>query len=390
MCGKIKVSECKKQTIARIFSFLFIFFSLGGLFLLGVNLNTRQEKSVRERRMLEPLPRHFIVNAKNFEKYISDHIPLRDKLIDFYFESKLGIDFGEGIKIIGKGNYIFFPFRGDFVLNGLKIYQNDVLFDSQQLSQIKQNMQTIADFAARHNIKVYFTIPPSPARIYSHWMPSYILRKNQMSIAEQVENALKDIVSVVPLEKRLHQKALEATYPLVFKTDNHWSEDGAFEAYQILMSEITKDFPNSVAVKRSDFNIEYTPRVWRLYSPKRHLGAGGGYIQGLNYGNVVYRHYLFKKQKDLKEIDKYKVRISDFQSASPYRVYVIGDSFGCYFLLFLQAGFQHVYFSRYNATDDKKWGIYWKEQQKTIEKEKPDILIIAITDQMLPVLYRNF
>lgn len=277
----------RQQRLHTFLLCLFILFPLCSLLTLGLTLDTTQTKSVRERRNLEKFPPYFWVRSERLEKYISDHLPKRPELIDFYFESGLGRDLGTQDRIIGQENFVFMGYNISRNLPTLPVYQNSYLFTPQQINLLKKNVQKMADFAKEHNIKVYLIIPPETLRIYHKWMPDYILRENNPSVSEQVETAVKDMVTVVPIEKHLISQA-RSQFPLIYKTDTHWSEDGAFEAYKLLMNTIQKDFKDIRTVTSDDYHIELTKEIWLPYqvSQKPYFHNGSNYLNGLDYGET--------------------------------------------------------------------------------------------------------
>ena len=371
---------------------LFILFPLCGLLTIGLTPDTTQTKSVRERRNLEKFPHYFWTQSEKLEKYISDHLPKRPELIDFYFESGLGRDLGTQRQIIGKENFIFSSLNASRNLPILSVYQNSYLFTPKQISLLRKNVQKMADFAKEHNIKVYLIIPPEVSRIYHKWMPDYILRENNPSVAEQVETAVQDIITVVPIEKHLISQA-RSQFPLIYKTDTHWSEDGAFEAYQLLMKAIQKDFKDIRAVTPDDYHIELTKKVWSpyQYTQKPYFYNGSNYLNGIDYGETQYQHYIYKDKAALKIHRDKQFRFSDYEKGAPYRAYIIGDSFSYYLLPFLMPTFSHFRMHRFNENGTgTPWGIHWPEREKELADDKIDILILSISDQKLEELMRYF
>ncbi len=368
---------------------MFIFFPLCVLLTIGLTLDTTQTKSVREQRNLEIFSPYFWTQSEQLEKYISDHLPSRSKLIDFYFESGLGYDLGTKDRIIGKENFVFYTASYHRNIKPLSIYQNSYLLTSEQTNLLQKNVQKIAGFAKEHNIKVYFMIPPETSRVYHKWMPDYILRENNPSVLKQVETALQDIVTVVPIEKHLISQA-RSQFPLIYKTDTHWSEDGAFEAYKLLMKAIQKDFKDIRAVTPDDYHIERTQKVWSPYQyvQKPYFYDGNTYLNGLDYGKTQYQHYIYKDKAALKINRDVQFRFSDYEKGAPYRAYIIGDSFSYYMLPFLMPTFSHIRMHRFNENGDT--GIRWQEREKELADDKIDILILSISSQKLEELMRYF
>ncbi len=353
-------------------------------------LDTTQTQSVRERRNLETFPFHFWTQSEQLEKYISDHLPYRSKLIDFYFESGLGRDLGTKDRIVGKENFVFHISSDYRYIKPLSVYQNSYSFTPQQINLLQKNVQKIADFAKEHNIKVYLIIPPETLRVYHKWIPDYILRENKPSVTEQVEQAVQNIVTVVPIEKHLISQA-HSQFPLIYKTDSHWSEDGAFKAYKLLIKAMQKDFKDIRAVTPDDYHIELTKKIWVPYQTTEKpyfIDNGSTYLNGLDYGKTKYRHYVYKDKANLKIHRDVQFRFSEYKKGSPHRVYIIGDSFSYYMLPFLMPTFSH--FRMYRFNEYINWGIRWQEREKELLNDKIDILILSISDQKLEELMGFF
>lgn len=377
------------------YRFLFVAVVLAVFLISGIFLNTTQTRSPRERRSLAPLPENWLFNVTGTEKYIADHIPFRDKLIDVYFGSGWGLGVGTKDIILGKKKWLFLnKIVNNNNYNNMLIYQNKFVFSQKEKSQIAYNLAQIQKWCEENDILLYLIVPPDKNRVYAHYMPDYILRDDKPGIFDLFLTFVPQEIAVIPLEKELIKAAQQTDIPYYYKTDSHWSEEGALLAYQLLMKRIQKDLPDVQAVSLQYFHRLNKPLIFSPYSISRRgrFDRGNLKLPGLGYDqNQMYKHYEYKKSSDIQYRWDTQFRSSDNKNAKalPYRVYVIGDSFAAYLYPWFSASFKHVHAYRFNEPG-KKWGIKFKERQKEMLADKTDILILSVSDLKLIELTRAF
>ena len=379
----------------KIYYFLFVFIPLIGLFLMGVFLDAEKIESPRERRTLAEKPKSIWKETQKLESYLSDHLPLRDKMLDWYFGLGLSFDFGTEKIIIGKNDWLFLK-KHDTTYNlpVMESYQNKVLFSDKQHMKIIENLMHIKRQCDTHNIRLYLLFPPSKDRIYAQYMPSYILRDKRPSPVKQLVNLLPTELNVVPIEDLLIREARISKEPLYFKQDSHWAEEGAFIVYQQLMQYIQKDFPDLKAKAKDDFKIE---KINDVFSPYFNLksgtvfGKGSFLLPGMDqYNTLKYNHYTYKDIENV-TIKKSSVFISSiYPQGFPLKVYIIGDSFATYLHPYLSATFQYVHAHRFNPMGEGNWGIHFNERMKEMIEDGTNILIISVSDLKLKDLLEPF
>lgn len=381
--------------LAKVLKFLFVAVLLGCLFFMGVFLDVNAVRSERERRMLEKLPSFTFATFKGekVEKYIADHIPMREKLLDLYFISGMNVYMDVKNTIVGKDGWLFQGARMDrFNVHNLKSYQNKLILSEKQHQKMVHNLQKIKRWCDENNIKLYLMFPPDKHRIYDRYMPAYILREPRPSLVKQFVSKVPPSINVVPLEDTLRQAAKTSEYPLYYKTESHWAQEGAYLAYLELMKKIEQDFPNVRPLTRDDFYITRVNKVWSPYQLKKKIPMTKGnlWVQGMPYDtNPIYSHYTFKKEKDITVIRDTQFKSSDYPGGAPYHVYIIGDSYGAFLHPFLSATFLHVAAYRFNMAKRKDWGIHFKDRKPEILKNKTDILILSVSDLKIFDLLRT-
>ncbi len=144
-----------------------------------------------------------------------------------------------------------------FIGENFEFYSgNDLLIDDvtgkrrlneQEMNYIFQNLKIKYNTLKDLNIGYYVTMPPSKQTVYEDLLPSY-LRKQAKSdkMAKQlgdflVKNSVQYYVNIIDILKQRHQYFPQER--VFYQYDIHWSERGAFFAYQILMNNIRIKYP---------------------------------------------------------------------------------------------------------------------------------------------------
>lgn len=363
------------------------------LFCLGVFLDESALKSERERRMLAKKPESFWFNDRQTEDYLADHILFRDKFLDFYFEIGMGFDLNTPGALIGKEKWLFQNHFGNaWNLHNTQSYQNKQLLTGDEIKKIAENVQKMQQWCQENNILLYVLFPPDKHRIYARFMPSYILREDRASLVKQVIEALPSDIAVIPLEDELTELSYQSKEPIYYLTESHWSEEGVFQVYLLLMNRIKQNIKELSILSKNDFNLTKTNLVFSPYmvSHQIPMTRGNLYFAGMKgYDKPIYTRYHFKDEQNVKSTREKQFRFSDYEKGNPDRVYIIGDSYGSYLHAFLSASFSHVRAYRFNESS-KKWGIFWDERKKEMLEDKTNVLILEISDLKLKELLRGF
>lgn len=379
--------------LKKIFFALFFSVPVLALFSMTFFWDTEQKSSTLERRTLEPPIHSFVTERHRVEKYLTDHVPFRDKLLSFYFKSGLSFDFGTSAVLIGKNGWLF-QNHNDIIHNlpAISAYQNLSLFSNDQLQKIADNLSLIQKWCDDNQIGFYLILIPEKHRVYSRFMPSYILRKNQKGPLDTVAARVPENVAKVVLSDYLIQQAKISFVPLYYKTDAHWSEDGAFLAYSQLMAAIQKDFPDIHILTPKDFYIEKRNDCWLPYAFSRKIPFEPGRLSlpGMDKNKEkIYNHYIFKNKEDVFVVRENNFRYSDYSKGYPLRVLIVGDSFATYLHPFLSATFSHVDGYRFNESG-QGWGIRFQDRQKEMKKNKINVFILAVSELKLKDLLDIF
>ena len=295
-----------------------------------------------------------------FTSWFTDYFPFRQRLVHYNSLIRTGILGVSPIPsevIIGK-DFQFFPanelVQEDFV--GRKIFTNEEL--NALLSCIEGKKKYMAD---RH-MDFYFTIPPSKQTVYHDFMPDYYrVQEGDNKLAQQLKKKLEqaginyyiNIIDTLYDYYKLHPEK-----KVFYQYDIHWSEWGAFKAYQVLMNRIYKDHPEfGLPLKENEIRID------TVYDDKADLAK----LIVMNQILKRERYIITPLQKDsIKEIRsglKTPVCI-DYNPKGKGRILIFRDSYS--------EEWKNLIVHHFNESI-----FIWDPKMSTaqIEKYKPDIVL---------------
>lgn len=235
-------------------------FFLIATFMLIINVPflAKKETSSFEKRPLTPVP-VFNINFIwgyffDYQKYFEDRFAFRNTLIKYYSKTKLLLFSTSpmpNLVAIGKQNWLF------YVKESL-VKDANTPFTEAELKQIRLNLQLTTLWLKQKNINYYYLLVPYKQRIYPEYTTPLINHSFSFSKINQLYDFLygDSIINLIDVRQELIEgKSILPTY---IKTDTHWTEWGAFLAYQKTMAHLTKDYNNIVADKITHFNIDTT------------------------------------------------------------------------------------------------------------------------------------
>lgn len=192
-----------------------------GLFLLGFTLADllapQKSFSDFENRYLKQRPSPTLKTvfngsfASNYESYLNDQFLFRNSWISLksYGESAL-------FKVEN---------------NGVVYGKHDRLFEKYQSfseEQLKKNLTHLKAFLERHPSST-FAIVPSSYTVYPQDLPVGLQQVDQSAEIETIRQELSDTAENLDLLTLLQKQQSESLY---YRTDHHWTTDGAYLAYR--------------------------------------------------------------------------------------------------------------------------------------------------------------
>ena len=151
-----------------------------------------------------------------FARWMQDQFALRDVWVNTQRAADEIVfqKVEEGGILLGKDHWMF-----------TKLFTVD---DATQ-KQLAKNVQAVSDFAAAHPGKVTFLLVPSASVIYPEELPTGAPMADENAMLDDIFTTVGQNASVLDLRPTFTADKNEYLY---FKTDHHWTPDGAYRAYQ--------------------------------------------------------------------------------------------------------------------------------------------------------------
>lgn len=328
--------------------------------------------------------------GKNFNEWFNDRFYLRQKFVNF------------------RNSFTMFITnkceKGIFDTDTKTMYPN-WSFGHIDIKTVKTNFSALYElnqFCKKHGIKLYILIVPQKADIQTTKY-NFIKDTNKHEdflnyISElQQENNLKIIYPYYRMREAVSNGKL-----LYFKTEHHWTDDGAFIGYQELMKVISNDYPNIKILNANDFDYFYNKNVRADFFRDFNFGQDC-WRMGIStsvckkYHQYDYTYYKYKDFDNLKttiiNTEHHFGKLYDYDKGTNYKVIQLGTSQNENLTEFIPFTFKHVKRLRNNnvqgikAEEEFKIIKYYKDE---ILEYKPNIIIFCITYNNISELHKLF
>lgn len=198
----------------------------------------RRSFSENEKRVLSEAPQIDAAGIadgsvfRSIESYLSDHFPGRELWVgaNAYLENVEGRGATEDI-VRGTDGWLFTAPVSD---------DRETLWD---------NMQAITTFAEKRSVPVSMMAVPSAGAVVSDKLPALHMPYPDADLLEEARRIAGNTLHWVDL----YTDFCSAEQPerLYYRTDHHWTSEGAYRAYCLLMEELGQS-----SVPRDDFTVE--------------------------------------------------------------------------------------------------------------------------------------
>ena len=196
---------------------MFVLLAVPGLLLLVL---PEREYSSNENRYLDKMPKADLqeISTGGFQDKVtsaaSDQFIVRDFMmgVSTTFKKTLGFKDIGGVYIAKDNRYIS------------KITSSDIVSDT-----FIKNLMYTSYFAEQQEAEVYTMLVPSPGTILGDKLPAFAPFYNADSMYNTV-NTLLDTSKIIDIREILEQQ--ESAADIYYKTDHHWTLQGAYAAYR--------------------------------------------------------------------------------------------------------------------------------------------------------------
>ncbi len=200
--------------IAFIFSMTILFFAL-----------PKKEYSSSEKRYLAEFPTFSVDTffsgdfGEDFEKYLSDHTSFRHFWVGLnsYYNYALGNPLSNGI----------YNCKDGYLLN-----------DPPVVDRLDYNVEVMAEFAKNSKLPSAMVLAPSTGYVANDVLPNKHIIYHDDELFEKVSATLsQNDVSFIDLREEF-KNAHENGTQVYYKTDHHWTSEGAYLAYYALADKL--------------------------------------------------------------------------------------------------------------------------------------------------------
>lgn len=333
----------RKARIANLIGKIFIIL-LFLVMIINVIVPDREESEL-ENRALEQRPRFNLTTIlsgdfmEQWEKYLSDQFAGRDT----WRSLKVSLDRLGGAR---KENDIYIGKDGQ-LMEDIEVPDD---------GRLEANLTAIRDFAETYeDIPVTMMLVPDAACILNDSLPAFARVEDQRQMFSMAERKLGDTVNWVDTVSILNNHKSEKLY---YKTDHHWTTQGAFYVFQDaaetlgIEGDVSDDFVsytvtdsfNGVLAASSGVGLDEMEQI-DIYAP-----TGGDDDVVVNYVDEGRKTTSLYDSSKLETRDKYGVFLGGNTSVvdirtvftSQKRLLVVKDSFADCFIPFLAPYYREI------------------------------------------------
>lgn len=221
----IKKPHPVADTVTLVLFFILIF----GICIWGVLLPDRTY-SENENRNLTQFPEFTLSRLfdgswmSDFSEYLSDQVPMRDEMVAFHAAAErfFGKQENSGV-IAGKDGYLFE--REDYP-------------SSERLQSSLLAIDSFAAYAKERGVPTYLAIAGRKIDVATDFLPALYGTQTQEQLWEQIDEMAAGLSHLTYLNLRDVLRSDTSGKQLYYKTDHHWTAEGAMLAYQALGREL--------------------------------------------------------------------------------------------------------------------------------------------------------
>lgn len=330
--------------------FLLVIF---GFAVAGI-LSPDREFSDMENRKLSQTPEFSFENLKSgdftadIETYMSDQLFMKDAMVSL----KTGMD---RLMLKSYQNGVYFAEDGYY----LQDYQENSALVDKNTAALNDFTETVKDSA-----EVSFLLAPNAISVLSDKLPEVTQADDQLDTIDRVKNSLSEDINFYSAYDDLKADDDGGTQ-VFYKTDHHWTAEGAKTAFDGLMNAMGENVPEvkysvetlggfygTLYSKAPDFTAE-SDEVRLCTNPDNEItvnyaGDGGDNPELAKAGNLTRTGLFDESFKDAK--DKYKTFLGgnfdlveiETQGESDENVLIVKDSYANSVMPYFCDKYKHI------------------------------------------------
>ena len=333
-----------------------------------------------------------------FEAYFTDHLGFRRRLVNLnsYILVKLFGTAPNRRVLLGKDHWLFthaWPISsGDSIVQqhrGLR------LLSAGELEAWVAGLEGRRRWLEARGIRYLFVIAPHKHSIYPEFLPDWVNRVRPVTPADQLVEALTTRSRVRFLDLRAPLLAAKSRGQLYWRTDTHWTDLGAYVAYQEILAALGRWWPELTPVPLSDFEIRVSEGYGNLVRGLGLVGVDQDYYEI----GVSYRPRWPAQMVDADQLAAppglnvaRRLRESESPGGTLSRGVLLHDSFGYALMPFLSPHIQRMVYLRRPGNQR-----FLDGEERThphldvlVEDGPTDVVIDLVVERNLVWAYRDY
>jgi len=305
-----------------------------------------------------------------FNQYYSDNFSLRNNMINFLNVAEyrvFGVSPKPGLVTVGKDGWFY---ASKSKMN----YENAYFYNANALEKIENELVKRAEWCEKRGVKYFTVIAPNKMNIYPEFLPRTVVKKGNISFYDQLLSFNSNPqINIVGLKKNI-LKHKDDGLLLFQKTDDHWTDYGAYFGYERIMTMLSKDFPELKAHPLDKYNITIGDKEGNM-AKKISLSKEfpEKFVKMTQKEKSLVKNGTKRGYKTDGGVPQYEVEIVKTNpNGKPLKCLIIRDSFTLAMTKYLNEHFESTIYIH----DEWRGRI----RKDIIELEKPDIVIVIMLE----------
>ncbi|MGN7381555.1 Uncharacterised protein [Chlamydia abortus] len=292
----------------RLFSYIISCFFMVILLTFSIATFASSERNISEveNRTLAKKPKISLeeIRSGNFSKqlevYFSDQLFKRDMLIKAYTSLQIKV--------------------GKTIVNDVIIGEDNWLMETPTVSTNKKSidiainsMNNLSTHTNGNEVLYYLALVPHKKNILAYKYPSFLGEHTGVDNHKYFVNKLNKKWNVINIYDQFVNKFTnDEIEKMYFKTDHHWNAEGAYQAFQIMIREMTKNglinnrsnlsnFSYDFECNDLDFIGSYSRKIFNMIKSDEELTCR---YTPSNFTDLIYFESVGRKKEVINEIEK--------------------------------------------------------------------------------------
>lgn len=222
--NKVRIALSPRFCMGSIAAALIIALAVGGILLPDKKFSEKENRNLAQRPAFSFTALKSGEYTSDMNSYIADQFPLRNLWIKLRARCEMTL--------------------GHYFINGVYKGNNGFLFEDvtvQDSEGLAERLKTVNDFAETVNtVPSYMMIVPTSASVMRDCLPENTPLADQDAYLDGFYGGLSTKIHKIDVRETFKQKYSEGE-KLYYRTDHHWTTDGAYEAFKYAAQELGYD-----------------------------------------------------------------------------------------------------------------------------------------------------